>query len=181
MKATGIIRRIDNLGRIVLPKEIRRTLHIREGEPLEIFTDREGQIVLKKYSPIGEIGNLVQFVADSLAQVVGAVVCITDMEHVIAAAGNGRKELLEQPITKKFQEVLQKRVSYIAQAGEENYMKIVPEQRDIYKSQVVSSVVCEGEVIGSVVFLGRENRKIFDEVEQKMALWVSVFLGKQME
>ena len=90
MKATGIVRRIDDLGRIVIPKEIRRTLRIREGDPLEIFTDREGKVILKKYSPIGELGSLAGIYADSLSKTLGCTVCITDTDQVIAAAGNGK-------------------------------------------------------------------------------------------
>ena len=92
MKATGIVRRIDDLGRVVIPKEIRRTLRIREGDPLEIFTDREGEIILKKYSPIGELSNLAVLYSESLAQTMGCTVCITDMDMVIAAAGGGKRE-----------------------------------------------------------------------------------------
>ena len=95
MKATGIVRRIDDLGRIVVPKEIRRTLRIREGDALEIFTDREGEIILKKYSPLGEMGNFADQYAESLAQTLGYLVCITDTDQVIAAAGPGKKEFQE--------------------------------------------------------------------------------------
>ena len=84
MKATGIVRRIDDLGRVVVPKEIRRTPRIREGDPLEIFTDREGEIILKKYSPIGELGNLAKLYAESLSQTMGCTVCITDTDQVVA-------------------------------------------------------------------------------------------------
>ena len=96
MKATGIVRRIDDLGRVVIPKEIRRTLRIREGDPLEIFTDREGEVILKKYSPIGELGTLAKLYAESLAQTLGCTVCITDMDQVVAVSGSGRKELQDQ-------------------------------------------------------------------------------------
>ena len=89
MKATGIVRRIDDLGRVVIPKEIRRTLRIREGDPLEIFTDREGEIILKKYSPIGELAAFAGMYADSLAKEAGCLVCICDMDQVVAASGNG--------------------------------------------------------------------------------------------
>ena len=85
MKATGIVRRIDDLGRIVVPKEIRRTLRIREGDPLEIFTSREGEIMLKKYSPVGELGEFARSYAQALAQTTEALVCITDREYVIGA------------------------------------------------------------------------------------------------
>ena len=88
MKATGIVRRIDDLGRVVIPKEIRRTLRIREGDPLEIFTDREGEIILKKYSPIGELSAFAKQYAESLAQTMGCLVCVCDMDQIIADAEN---------------------------------------------------------------------------------------------
>ena len=91
MKATGIVRRIDDLGRVVIPKEIRRTLRIREGDPLEIFTDREGEIILKKYSPIGELSAFAAQYADSLAQTSERLVCICDMDQIVAASGSGKK------------------------------------------------------------------------------------------
>ena len=87
MKATGIVRRIDDLGRVVIPKEIRRTLKIRESEPLEIFTDRNGEIILKKYSPIGEFSSGAQQLADAAAKTCGKLFCICDQEQVVAAAG----------------------------------------------------------------------------------------------
>ena len=89
MKATGIVRRIDDLGRVVIPKEIRRTLRIREGDSLEIFTDRQGEIILKKYSPIGELSRFAKDYAESLATTLGSTVCITDHDQIIAAAGYG--------------------------------------------------------------------------------------------
>ena len=97
MKATGIVRRIDDLGRVVIPKEIRRTLRIREGDPLEIFTDREGEIILQKYSPIGELGEFAKHYAEALSQTSGHIACITDRDQIIAIAG-GRKDLMSNPI-----------------------------------------------------------------------------------
>ena len=94
MKATGIVRRIDDLGRIVIPKEIRRTLRIRETDPLEIYTEKTGEIVLKKYSPVGEMVEFAKDYADSLASTTGQIVCITDREQIIAATGNLKKELI---------------------------------------------------------------------------------------
>ena len=99
MKATGIVRRIDDLGRVVIPKEIRRTLRIREGDPLEIFTDREGEIILKKYSPIGELGAFAREYAESLAQTAGHITCIVDKDHIIAVSGGGKKEFFEKHIS----------------------------------------------------------------------------------
>ena len=111
MKATGIVRRIDDLGRIVVPKEIRRTLRIREGDPLEIFTDRDGEIVLKKYSPIGELSQFAGEYAESLAQTTGHLVLITDCDHVVTASGQGRKEFEGKPISRQLEEVISERKS----------------------------------------------------------------------
>ena len=181
MKATGIVRRIDDLGRVVIPKEIRRTLRIRESDPLEIFTDREGQIILKKYSPLGELGNLAQIYAESLAQTAGVLVCITDTEQIIASAGVGRKEFMEQMITKNVREALLRRESYVASVGEKRYIKIIAEQDDSFQNQVISPVISEGDVIGSVILLTKEAKKKMGEAELKMASCASSFLGKQME
>src|SRR3954470_6978708 len=98
MKATGIVRRIDDLGRVVIPKEIRRTLRIREGDPLEIFVDRDGEVILKKYSPIGELGDFAKEYAESLSETLGHITLITDRDVVIAVAGVSKKEFLEKPI-----------------------------------------------------------------------------------
>ena len=103
MKATGIVRRIDDLGRIVIPKEIRRTLHIRESDPLEIFTDREGQVILKKYSPIGEMTTFAKQYAESLAQVSGHATLIADRDQFIAVSG-GCKQLLNKSVSRQLEE-----------------------------------------------------------------------------
>ena len=124
MKATGIVRRIDDLGRVVVPKEIRRTLRIREGDPLEIFTDREGEIILKKYSPIGELSQFAGQYAESLAQSTGHLVCITDRDHVIAAAGNGKKEFEGKPISRQLEELIEDRKNILAQQGDSKFVRI---------------------------------------------------------
>ena len=113
MKATGIVRRIDDLGRVVIPKEIRRTLRIREGDPLEIFTDREGEIILKKYSPIGELGTFAKEYAESLAQTVGHITCIVDKDQIIAVSGGGKKEFFECHIKSEMENCIIKRDSLI--------------------------------------------------------------------
>ena len=129
MKATGIVRRIDDLGRIVVPKEIRRTLRIREGDALEIFTDREGEIILKKYSPLGEMGNFADQYAESLAQTLGYLVCITDTDQVIAAAGPGKKEFQEQLITRQLAEVIARREQFLASSMDRNLSGREPERK----------------------------------------------------
>ena len=123
MKATGIVRRIDDLGRIVIPKEIRRTLRIRESDPLEIFTDREGEIILKKYSPIGEMSTFAKQYAESLAQVSGQMTLIADRDQFIAAAG-GCKALMGKSISKALEESIENRESILAAKGDKNFIQV---------------------------------------------------------
>lgn len=181
MKATGIVRRIDDLGRVVIPKEIRRTLRIREGDPLEIFTDREGEIILKKYSPIGELSTFAKQYAESLSQTMGCLVGVCDMDQVIAAFGTGRKELQDKYISKQLEHTLTERSSVLAVEGDKKYIKIVSDQEETYAQEVISPILCEGDVIGGVIFLSKESKKRFTELEQKMAACAAGFLGKQME
>lgn len=179
MKATGIVRRIDDLGRVVIPKEIRRTLRIREGDPLEIFTDREGEIILKKYSPIGELTQFAKQYADSLSQTTGHMVCITDRDQLIAVAG-GRKDILMKPISKDLEEVITERESVMASKNEKHFVKITNDAED-YKQEVISPIISEGDVIGSVIILTKEPKEGFGEVEAKLAASAAGFLGRQME
>ena len=123
MKATGVIRRLDDLGRIVIPKEIRRNLRIREGTPMEIFTDREGGIILRKYSPIGELSTFAEQYAEVLSQSTGHVVCILDKEQVIAVSGGSKKELLNQPLSYKMEEVIEERSLVVEESKSKNYQK----------------------------------------------------------
>lgn len=181
MKATGIVRRIDDLGRVVIPKEIRRTLRIREGDPLEIFTDREGEIILKKYSPIGELGTFAKQYAESLAQTLGYLVCVTDTDQVIAAAGPGKKEVQEQYISKQLEEAIDRREQITASFGDKKYTKLVAEQAAEFESQVICPIICEGDAIGAVIILSKEGKKILGDTEQKLALCAAGFLGRQME
>ena len=179
MKATGIVRRIDDLGRVVIPKEIRRTLRIREGDPLEIFTDREGEIILKKYSPIGELGALARLYAESLSQTLGCTVCITDTDQVVAAAGSGKKELQDQFITKEFETVLAGRNQILARNGEVSYIRVTADMKD-YRDEAVCPILCEGDVIGAVILLNKDEKKKFGEVEQRVAYSAADFHGRQM-
>ena len=125
MKATGIVRRIDDLGRVVVPKEIRKTLRIREGDPLEIFTDREGKIILKKYSPVGELGANAAILAESIARTLGCTVCITDLDQVVAASGAGSRELKGQYISEELEHMIQERKQRTAKIGEKHYVQAV--------------------------------------------------------
>ncbi len=180
MKATGIVRRIDDLGRVVVPKEIRRTFRIREGDPLEIFTNHEGEIILKKYSPIGELGDFAKEYADSLAQVTGHIVCITDRDQIIAVAGGPKKEYLGKNISTQLDDTINNRMFILAHKLDKKFVKIIDGDEEI-QSETVSPIICEGDAIGSVIIFEKDPYKKMGEVEQKLANTAAGFLGKQME
>ena len=181
MKATGIVRRIDDLGRVVIPKEIRRTLRIREGDPLEIFTDREGEIILKKYSPIGELSAFAKQYAESLAQTMGCLVCVCDMDQIIASSGTGKKDLQDKYISRPLEKQLGDRSQIMAALGDKKYVAITDSQEEEYEYEIICPIICEGDVIGGVILLSKDAKKKLGELEQKMAACAAGFLGRQME
>lgn len=181
MKATGIVRRIDDLGRVVVPKEIRRTLRIREGDPLEIFTDREGEIILKKYSPIGELSQFAGQYAESLAKTTGFLACVTDKDHVIAAAGTGKKEFEGRQISSQLEEIMEAREHFVANSQDRNLIKIIAEDPKEASAQAVSTIICEGDAIGAVILYNRDGKEKMGMTEEKLVRTASGFLGKQME
>jgi AbrB family transcriptional regulator (stage V sporulation protein T) len=181
MKATGIVRRIDDLGRVVIPKEIRRTLRLREGTPLEIFTDREGEIIFKKYSPMMELAAFAGQYAEAMAQSTGLVVCITDRDQVIAAAGGARKELLQKTISHQLEQAINERTSVLAGKDDKAFINLVDEELEGVTAQVVAPIICEGDAIGSVALMSREPKVRFGEMETKLASTAAGFLGRQME
>lgn len=180
MKATGIVRRIDDLGRIVIPKEIRRTLRIRESDPLEIFTDREGEIILKKYSPIGEMNAFAKQYAESLAQVSGHTAMIADRDQFIAAAG-GYKSAVGKSISRELEEKLEKRESFLSSRGERSFVQLFENEDGGYAHEAVGVIICEGDVIGAVVLLNDDAKSKMGEVEKKLILSAATFLGRQMQ
>lgn len=181
MKATGIVRRIDDLGRIVIPKEIRRTMRIREGDPMEIFTSREGEILLKKYSPVGELGEFASAMAEAIAQTLGELVCITDRDYVIAAAGSGKKEFEGKLLDTELQTAIDNRCSQIIAENKSAYIKIIPEDEKIYESQAIVTILSHGDCIGAVVILSKNKSRAQDEMLLQLARTVASFLGKHME
>ena len=183
MKATGVVRRIDDLGRVVIPKEIRRTLRIKEGDPLEIFTEREGEIILKKYSPIGELSEFATGYAETLNKTTGHIACITDKDTVIAIAGIPKKEMLDQMLSKELEDIMEEQEKYISKDNNGESIPIIKnDNKDRkYNSQVIYPIVCEGNSIGSVILLSKDNQTKMTEVEQKVAQSAASFLAKQME
>lgn len=181
MKATGIVRRIDDLGRVVIPKEIRRTLRVREGTPLEIFTDREGEIILKKYSPMVELTAFAVQYAEAMAQATGYMVCITDRDQVIAVAGGARKELLLKNISHALEEVIHERTISMAGKADKNFVNLTDDDMEGVTAEVVAPIICEGDAIGAVALLTKEPRVKFGDAETKLAATAAGFLGRQME
>ena len=181
MKATGIVRRIDDLGRIVIPKEIRRTMRIREGDPMEIFTNREGEILLKKYSPMGELSEFATALTESMAQTLGELVCVTDRDYVIAAAGAGKKEMEGKPLDAQLQEAIDQRIYGVASRGQSEYVKIIQGSENVHERQAVATILSHGDCIGSVIVLCKEKGNCSDEALLQVVRTAAGFLGKHME
>ncbi|TVY06798.1 stage V sporulation protein T [Paenibacillus cremeus] len=179
MKATGIVRRIDDLGRVVIPKEIRRTLRIREGDPLEIFVDRDGEVILKKYSPIGELGDFAKEYAESLFESTNHITMISDRDTVIAVAGGSKKDYLEKQIGSIVEQCMENRKATL-ESGAGSY-EITKDAAEAYSSYVVAPIVAGGDPIGSVILLNKDENIKMGQMELKMAETAAGFLAKQME
>lgn len=181
MTATGIVRRIDDLGRIVVPKEIRRVLRIKEGDPMEIFTNRDGEILLKKYSPIGELKEFAVTFAESMHETTGDLICITDRDCVVAAAGPKRKEYDGKPLSKELEKLIERRGSVQVEAKDTSFIKITPEEGESSYAEAISTIICNGDSIGSVVMYAKNPEKWQPDVAKQLVQTAAQFLGKQME
>ena len=179
MKATGIVRRIDDLGRVVIPKEIRRTMRIREGDPLEIFTEKDGEVVFKKYSPVGELSPFAVQYADVLTRACNMTVLVCDRDHVIAAAGPNRKDFYERRVSAALDEVMEGRQTYVAQAGSTH--RLQPVETLTRYAAVASPIIAGGDVTGAVCFIQPESGTSPTEGDVRLAQVAAAFLGKQME
>ncbi|WP_226683719.1 stage V sporulation protein T [Sutcliffiella horikoshii] len=177
MKATGIVRRIDDLGRVVIPKEIRRTLRIREGDPLEIFVDRDGEVILKKYSPISELSDFAKEYAEALYDSLGHPVLICDRDTFIAVAGSSKKEYLNKSISEVVEKSMEDRNSVLK--TDEQQLAIVDGHVEALSSYTIGPIVANGDPIGAVVIMSKD--KSLGEVEQKAVETAAGFLARQME
>ncbi len=184
MKATGIVRRIDDLGRVVIPKEIRRTLRIREGDPLEIFVDHDGEVILKKYSPIGELGEFAQEYADSLFEATGHIAIITDRDQIIAIAGTSKKEYIGKSIGSAAEKVMEDRKALSVsdttlhayfRSGSDNGIE------KTFSALVMAPIIAEGDPIGTVIIAAKEANTKMSDLELKLVETAASFLAKQME
>lgn len=184
MKATGIVRRIDDLGRVVIPKEIRRTMKIREGDPLEIYTDREGEVIFKKYSPIGELSSFAAQYADTLYKTCNLAVIISDRDAVIALAGVSKKEYTDKPLSDELETVMTKRGMYVWKNGSEKFSAIA-DGKEHYVSCAMP-IISEGDVVGCVASLieteaERQREPLNADAEMKLVMTAAGFLGRQLE
>ncbi len=179
MKATGIVRRIDDLGRVVIPKEIRRTMRIREGDPLEIFTNRDGEVIFKKYSPIGELGEFAGQYAESLAKTSNLPACVTDRDTVIAVSGASKREILEKPVSAELEKLMSGKSSYTKTVGNSKLVPLI-DGTDKHYASVVCPIIADGDCLGSVVFFSDE-KAVASESDEKLAQAAASFFARHME
>lgn len=182
MKATGIVRRIDDLGRVVIPKEIRRTMRIREGDPLEIYTDREGEVIFKKYSPIGELAAFAGEYAETLYKTCALSIVICDRDAVIATAGVSRKEYAEKPLSEEMERIIEGRTLFVHREGDATVSAIA--EGGSLHVRCAMPILSEGDVVGCVVSLGGSevDKKLPTmDVETKLIQTAAGFLGRQLE
>lgn len=180
MRATGIVRRIDELGRVVVPKEIRKVLRIREGDPVEIFTDSEGGIVLKKYSHIGELSSFAGDYVQSLSAASGRVAVISDTDQIIAASGAGKK-IVGKSISKKLEKAIKTREVVCAQSTDNDFIDIADVKEKEFSSEYITPVISNGDAVGSVILLGKDSDSFFSEGQIKLVQCASDFIGRYLE
>ena len=179
MKATGIVRRIDDLGRVVIPKEIRRTLHIREGDPLEIYTEKDGEVIFKKYSPMGDLQNFAVQMCDAIGKNTGHIAAVSDRDSIIALAGAPRRELLDKPNSADLDQIMERRKCYRYTPGSAKLR--AAETADRYHLGIAAPIVSKGDLMGCVMLLMDEHEQAPGEGDQRLAQTVAGFLAKQME
>ncbi|MBO5332728.1 MAG: AbrB/MazE/SpoVT family DNA-binding domain-containing protein [Clostridia bacterium] len=178
MKATGIVRRIDDLGRVVIPKEIRRTMRIREGDPLEIFTAADGEVIFKKYSPIGELSEFAGQYTDVLHRATNLPVIITDRDHVIAVSGMPRKDAMDKHISPELEKLMEDRENYIASPDTKALYPLSDKEKE---AGLAFPIIGGGDVAGAVVLLLSPDGSMPTQTEIKLVSVAASFLGKQTE
>jgi len=179
MKATGIVRRVDDLGRIVIPKEIRRTLKIREGDPLEIYTEKDGGVIFRKYSPMGDLQDFAAQICESIGSNTGHIAAVADRDAIIALSGAPKRELMDKPNSQALEKLMEQRKNYRYVAGDS--LLRACESSDKYHLGVAAPILSQGDLMGCVMLLMDDARTPMLESDQKLAQTVAGFLGKQME
>ena len=179
MKATGIVRRIDDLGRVVIPKEIRRTMRIREGDPLEIYTSREGEVIFKKYSLLGGVEDFAAELCETMSRSTGSVCAVTDRDTVIAVAGGSKRDLMGKRITPELERIMEGRKIY--QYTGDGQPLPVTEGSDALLTAVAAPILAEGDLLGLVLFISSDGAAVTGDTEYKLAQTIAAFLGRHME
>ena len=179
MEATGVVPRVDDLGRSVIPKEIRRTLRMREGDPLEIFTDAQGGVIFRKYSPVGELSPFAAQYAEVLSRTANLPTLVCDREHVVAAAGVPRREYLERRVSPELEDCMQQRRGFTSArpAG----TRLFPVEGVGRAAAIVCPIIAESDVTGAVVALAPESGPVPGETEEKLLRVAAGFLASQLE
>lgn len=182
MKATGIVRRVDELGRIVIPKEIRRTLHIKNGDPLEIYTTESGGVILKKYSALKDLSDFAAQYADSLAKTSGHTLMITDRDVVVAVSGASKREYLDKKISRALENIMEDRDTVINKGHSDRSVNILEDKNgEEFSSQVITPILAHGDAIGTVMMLSSDKRAAFGELETKLTQSAANIIGRQLE
>ena len=179
MKATGIVRRVDDLGRIVIPKEIRRTLKIREGDPLEIYTEKDGGVIFRKYSPMGDLQDFASQICEAIGANTGSIAAVADRDSIIALSGAPKRELMDKPNSAELDRLMEQRKHYRYRQGDA--LIRAAEGSDKYHLGVAAPILSQGDLMGCVMLLMGENTTPYQEADQKLVQTVAGFLGKQME
>ncbi len=179
MRATGIVRRIDDLGRVVIPKEIRKTLRIREGDPLEIFTAKDGEVILKKYSPIGELNEFSQEYAETLGETLGHGIVVTDLDSIIAVSKLAKKDYKEKSISDELEQLIENRESKTSK--DNKTIALHKDDSMEYNNQIIMPIVSSsGDCIGSIIMVSKDENAL-SESEEKILKIAANFLGKQVQ
>lgn len=179
MKATGIVRRVDDLGRIVIPKEIRRTLRIREGDPLEIYTEKDGGVIFRKYSPMGDLQEFAAQMCESIGSATGYIAAVADRDSIIALSGAPKRELMDKPNSPELEKLMEQRRNYLYQSGDAPIR--ASEDSDKYHLGAAAPIVSQGDLMGCVLLLLGEDDTPLQEAAQGLTRTAAGFLGKQME
>ncbi len=179
MKATGIVRRVDDLGRIVIPKEIRRTLRIREGDPLEIYTEKDGGVIFRKYSPMGDLQEFAAQMCESIGAATGHIAAVADRDAIIALHGLPKRELMDKPNSHELEKLMEQRVNYLYHPGDTPIR--ASESAEKYHLGAAAPILSQGDLMGAVLLLLGEGDSPLKESDQSLAKTAAGFLGMQME
>lgn len=178
MKATGVVRRIDDLGRVVIPKEIRRNLRIREGDSLEIYVDNQGDVILKKYSPVEDLSEFAQQYADALYMAIQKDIIICDRDTIVAATANYKKKYVQKKISNQIEKIMNNRTTKIEK---DNLELEISEDKKEQFAYAVQPILSSGDCVGAVIVIANDNNKEINDIDITSAKTAASFIGKYLE